>query len=147
MTILGALSILPIWNAALMQRDVLLVYFVGYGIQKAIISICACSIASYLVIMAVFFRLSQKSVQTDQTMLVVAICFASAMGSALTIVSFPVRQTATHVRTMLSDNCPYNEKTHDLYTTYEILLALRERPWCSYEISVEQCAGFMDASG
>lgn len=141
-TIISLLLMQPVWNSILMLHNPVFVHFVGKDPPSAIITACVCLVVLYMLSVFFFYRYSRKASQNEQNVLLIANVFATMLGALVLIISMPVRRSGMAVESEILEKCQHGTQTHDLFLTYNRLLALRRTPECASVKSVEQCAGF-----
>jgi len=145
-TLLGMLAIVPIWNAVILLQDSNYVFWVGRRVPNAIILCCVLIIFVYAATVAVFFRKSQASVHTEQTMMMLASIFITSFGLFLMLASVPLTHQGELTYTNLLHRCDNSEQTHRLFEYSQVLQNIRATPACAKLYSVEDCAGYEEAA-
>merc|ERR1719498_1520732 len=109
------------------------------------IFLCVSIIFLYAVTIFAFFSCSRPSVQTEQTIMMIANIFITLLGLVLMLVSLPLSRQSIETYNNLMHRCDYSEQTHRMYEYSQVLHNIRAMPDCAKKFSVEECEGYKEA--
>lgn len=144
--LLSMLCIVPIWNSIALLQDDNYVFWAGRSIPIWLIVLCVFLILLYIVTIFTFFAYARASVQTEQTIMMLANIFITMLGLLLMLISLPMSRQSIDTYNNLMHRCDYSEQTHRLYEYSQVLHNIRREPACMAEFSVESCQGYAEAS-
>merc|ERR1719379_2552979 len=139
------LCVVPIWNAASLLHDDNYVFWSGRAVPLWLITLCVVIIVLYVVTILSFFTYSRPSVQTEQTIMMIANIFITLLGLVLMLISLPLSRQSIETYNNLIHRCDYSEQTHRLYEYSQVLHNIRAEPDCAKKYSVEECKGYEEA--
>lgn len=142
LAILCLLLVVPLWNAAVMLRNPVFLYFVGGSMPIFIILLCGCQVGLYFLVMTLVIGYGRKEARSDMNLLTISTAFISLLGASSLVSSIPLKQAAQNLKKRVLRNCEHGAKTRGLFDAYNELSTLREAPACAAQHSVEVCKGF-----
>merc|ERR1719387_2756479 len=139
------LCVVPIWNAASLLHDDNYVFWSGRAVPIWLIVMCITITLLYVVTIFSFFTYARPSVQTEQTIMMIANIFITMLGLSLMLISLPLSRMSVETYNNLMHRCDYSEQTHRMYEYSQVLHNIRRQPACATQFSVESCAGYEEA--
>merc|ERR1719491_876060 len=94
---------------------------------------------------SIFFSAADPSVQTEQTIMMIANIFITLFGLILMLAALPLIKQSTMTYTNLMHSCDYSEQTHRLFEYSQVLQNIRGTPDCKDKFSGEECIGYEPA--
>lgn len=140
------LCIVPVWDAIALLADPSYVFWLGRGTPVAMILASVSVITLYAATMLLFFQHGRPEFQTDLTVMMIATVFVTLLGLSLILIGLPLTQDAANMYSNLKEHCETSPQTQRLYEQSQALQELRREPTCAKKFSVDQCAGYGDAS-
>jgi len=99
----------------------------------------------YCVTIVAFFAHAKPSVQSEQTIMLIASIFITLLGMMLMLISLPLSKQASETYSNLMFRCDFSEQTHRMYEYAHVLHNIRAQPDCMTKFSVEECVGYEEA--
>lgn len=133
---------IPIWNAILLLSSVPYTHLMGRSMPLAFI-ICICVIVVCLgTVVKLFFRWSRPEAHTGQMLITVGSTVLTILGIAFMLAGNSLAQASQVSQREVLHNCQFGEHTAELYSEGKILLAMRSRPDCITQPTVQHCVGY-----
>jgi len=143
--LLSMLCVVPMSNAISLLMDNNYVFWIGRSLPITLIGFCLGMILVYIVTIMTFFGYARPSVQTEQTIIMIAQIFITLFGLILMLCSLPLsRQTAESYNNLMH-RCDFAEQSHRMFEYSQVLYNIRLQPECLKKFSVEECDGYADA--
>jgi len=120
------------------------VFWAGIETPLWLIGSCVCIVILYGITIFLFFGYARLQVQTEQTVMMIAIIFTSLLGLILMLTSIPLTAQSQDIYNSLMHRCDYSFQTHRVFEYSQVLHNIRRQPGCVHKFSVEECAGYED---
>lgn len=142
---LGALTLIPLWNATRMLNDGIFMYFMGDAVPGAIVIFSLAVVLLYVFVVAALCVRPSREFAGEQNALLVVGFFISLLAFGLMFASWPILWAGQSFSNKVFTNCAAPGPTLDLSRTWQKLHALRQEPQCRENPSVQACVGFQES--
>lgn len=140
--LLSMLSVVPIWNSISLLSDDNYVFWAGQSVPIWLVFSCVGLIILYIFTITTFFAFARPSVQTEQTVMMIANIFVTMLGLILMLVSLPLSRQSIDTYNNLMHRCDSSDQTHRMFEYSQVLHHIRQDPACLKQFSVETCEGY-----
>lgn len=139
--ILSLLMMGPVWNALVMLRDPVWLFFTGGDIPNVILATCGAELGLFLLVVGLIAACGRNEAKSDMSLLTIGTMFISLLGASAFVGSIPMTHRGeTYKRELHS--CNHGAKAYELSMAYKGLNHLRMQKSCASKVSVEVCQGF-----